>query len=115
LGLSLCKQWWLTVHLEDLLKHTDLLKDRHDADEPDMDEYSKAEYARYLVDTYQDWPLAIEYLSYCPTRGKDWIKEVLIKIWCFPCYTGNYLPFLFTQSASSQCPFPVNADGGGYS
>jgi len=77
LGLSLCEPWWSTAHLEDLLKHTGLLKDTHEPDEPCMDEYSKAEYARYLVETYQDWPLAIEYLSHCPMRGREWIEELV--------------------------------------
>lgn len=76
LGLSLCRPWWLTAHLDDLLKHTYLLDDQCEPGEAAMDEYSKAEYARYLVESYQEWLLAIEYLSYCPTHGSEWISEV---------------------------------------
>jgi Nup85 Nucleoporin len=78
LGLSLCRPWWLTAHLDDLLKYTDLLNDQCEPGEAEMDEYSKAEYARYLVERHQEWPLAIEYLSCCPTHGSEWISEVSI-------------------------------------
>ncbi|KAI8580827.1 hypothetical protein K450DRAFT_234786 [Umbelopsis ramanniana AG] len=77
LGLSLCRPWWLTAHLDDLLKYTDLLNDQCEAGEASMDEYSKAEYARLLVESYQEWPLAIEYLSCCPTHGSEWISELV--------------------------------------
>ncbi|KAH8548630.1 Nup85 nucleoporin-domain-containing protein [Umbelopsis sp. PMI_123] len=77
LGLCLCHQWWLTAHLDDLLKYTDLLQDQCVPGEASMDEYSKAEYARYLVEKYQEWPLAIEYLSHCPTYGSEWISELV--------------------------------------
>ncbi|KAG2184352.1 hypothetical protein INT44_009367 [Umbelopsis vinacea] len=77
LGLSLCRPWWLTAHLDDLLKYTDLLNDQCEAEEASMDEYSKAEYARHLVERYQEWPLAIGYLSCCPTHGSEWISELV--------------------------------------
>ncbi|CAO3659595.1 unnamed protein product [Umbelopsis ramanniana] len=77
LGLSLCRPWWLTAHLDDLLKYTDLLDDQCEPGEAAMDEYSKAEYARYLVESYQEWLLAIEYISCCPTHGSEWISELV--------------------------------------
>ncbi|KAM3578589.1 Nucleoporin nup85 [Umbelopsis sp. WA50703] len=76
MGLRLCKQEWLTAHLEDLFKHAGLLEDSHEPDEPGIEEYSKAEYAQHLVDTAGDYELAIEYLSYCPINGEHWIKEL---------------------------------------
>lgn len=81
MGLQLCKQEWLTVHLEDLLKHAGHLTDHHEPDEAGIEEYSKAEYAQHLVGAFGDYELAIEYLSYCPVNGEHWIKEVRLIIY----------------------------------
>ncbi|KAJ2960547.1 hypothetical protein NQZ79_g4159 [Umbelopsis isabellina] len=80
------EDWWLVAHLTDLLEKADLLESRSnlglmvDDDDVELREYFMLNYAQTLFSYSSLWESAIFYLSTCPTQGRAWMSQLILRI-----------------------------------